>query len=159
MSSPLSLRALIAIYAQQTNDVIVPLLTIEHPELEPEDTLYFALNTENVISRGIPFLAFPFDIIVPDDSDDAPPQAILTVSNLDRQMTDFLEMSITPPTITIEIILIDTPDIIERSWSGLTLRVVKYNRENISGALTYEKMDSEGFPKGIFSPTHFPGMF
>lgn len=178
MSRTLSLAMLVALYAQQTGDVIIPLLTIEHPDMEPEDILHFALNTKPVISRGVTYIAFPFDIIVPDDADDTPPQAVLTVSNVDQRMAAFLEMSIIPPTITIEIIRIvggHLPfygsamfgvdvfpgglDTVEASWTGLTLRSVKYNRQNISGNLTYEKMVSEGYPKGIFSPSYFPGMF
>ena len=158
MSRTLSLAMLVAIYAQQTSDVIIPLLTIEHPDME-EEALYFALNTENVTSRGNLYLAFPFDISVPDDTADSPPQAVLSVSNVDRRMAAFLEQSVVPPTITIEIIRAVDPDVVEVGWAGMTLRNVKYNRQDISGSLTYERMQNEGYPKGIFSPTYFPGMF
>lgn len=159
MSRSLSLAMLVAIYAQQTSDVIIPLLTIEHPDLAPEDILYFALHPTLIRSRNRDYIAFPFDIVVPDDSADTPPQATLTISNVDRRMAAFLEMSVTPPTITIEIIRAIAPDVVEAEWAGLTLRNVKYNLQTISGALTYEKMANEGYPKGIFSPSFFPGMF
>ena len=157
MSRTLSLAMLVALFNQQTDDAIIPLLTIEHPGME--DTLRFALNGENITSRGEPYLAFPFDLVVPDDSPDRPPQANLTVSNIDRQMTAFLESSVIPPTVTIEIIMASAPDVVEAAWSGLTLRNVKYNVQSISGSLTYEKMATEGYPRGVFSPSYFPGMF
>ncbi len=157
MSRTVSLAMLVALFNQQTDDAIIPLLTIEHPGME--DTLRFALNGENIISRTFNFLAFPFDLTVPDDSPDRPPQANLSVSNIDRQMTAFLESSVIPPTVAIEIIKASAPDVVEAAWSGLTLRNVKYNVQAISGALTYEKMATEGYPRGVFSPSYFAGMF
>jgi len=74
MNNTFSLAMLIAAYAQDTDEAVLPLLTVEHPEL-PEPCRY-VLNGENIISRGEIYYASYFDLILPDDSGDRPPQAI-----------------------------------------------------------------------------------
>lgn len=157
MSRTLSLAAMVALYAQQSDDPIIPLLTVRHPEME--DTLYFALHPTEISSRGQPYLAFPFDLVPPDDNPDRPPQATLILSNVDRRLTAFLESSVLPPTVDIEIVMASSTDTVEAGWYGLTLRQVKYNLQQVSGTLTYEKMAQEGYPRGVFSPSYFSGMF
>src|SRR4030043_531102 len=49
MSRVLSLAMLIAAYAQESDEVVMPLLTIDHPELE--EPLRFCLNGEDITSR------------------------------------------------------------------------------------------------------------
>lgn len=157
MSRAVSLQALVALWAQQTNEAIIPLLTITHPEME--DTLRFALNPVDFVSRGETFLAFPFDLQAPSDSADRPPQGNLAVSNIDRRMAAFLEGVITPPQVDLEIVLASTPDTVEVAWLGLELQNPKYNLGRIEGLLQFQKTENEGFPKGILSPSYFPGMF
>lgn len=158
MSRTLSLAAQVAIYAQQSGEAILPLLTIRHPGMAEGDTIRFVINPVGIWSRGDFYVAFPCDLTLPDDTEDRPPQATLSVSNVDRRMTAFLESSPVAPTVDIELVLESTPDTVEVGYYGMTMREVKY-LQTISGSLTYEKMANEGFPKGIFSPTYFPGMF
>lgn len=157
MSRNLSLAMLAAAFAQETDDAIIPLVTIEHPGME--DTLRAALNGVDIVSRGNTFYAYPFDIIVPDDSGDRPPQASLTIDNIDRRITEIIESTIEPCTISIEIIRSSDPETVEAAWYGLSLKEVKYNQLTISGNLLYEDFVRESYPSGSFSPAYFPGMY
>lgn len=157
MSRTLSLAMLVDAFAQETDEAIIPLITIEHDEWE--ETVRVAMNATDITSRGYTFLAYPFDLVVPDDTSDRPPQAQLTIDNIDRRITESLESSIVPPTITIEIIRSSDPDTVEVSWSNMTLREVKYDKLVISGTLTYEDMERESYPAGSFTPAYFPGLF
>jgi hypothetical protein len=157
MSRTLSLAMLMTAFAQETGEAIIPLITISHAEWD--ETIRVAMNGTDIESRGETFIAYPFDLVVPDDSSDRPPQASLTIDNIDRRITESLESTITPPTIDIEIIRSSDPETVEVSWEGLTLREVKYNKTAVSGTLTYEDMVKESFPKGTFTPAYFPGLF
>lgn len=157
----LSMQAAIALFAQQTDEIIVPLLTITHPLMADTDALRFALLKRGDVfaSRGQEYLPFPFDLTVPSDSADRPPEGNISISNIDRRMTAFLESVISPPLVDIEIVLASTPDTVEIAWYGLEMQGPKYNLQNISATLQFLRMNNEGFPKGIFSPSHFPMLF
>jgi hypothetical protein len=157
MSRTLSLAMLVSIHNQTTNEAVIPLLTITHPDTP--DVLRFALDGVDVTSQGETYQAFPFDLVVPDDTEDRPPQANLTVGNVDRRLTALLESSPLPCKIDIEIVLASTPDTVEVAWYGMDLREVKYNAQTASGALNYEAMEREEYPKGSISPSYFPGAF
>jgi hypothetical protein len=117
------------------------------------------MNGTDITSRGLTFIAYPFDLVVPDDTSDRPPQASITIDNIDRRITEYLETTSTPPSITIEIIRASEPDVIEVAWAGLTLKEVKYNKFTVSGTLTYEDITRESYPQGTFTPAYFPGLF
>lgn len=157
MSRTLSLAMLTAMFAQETQEAVLVLLTISHPKWV--DPLRAVMNGEDVSSRGNTFTGYPFDIIVPDDTGDRPPQAQLTIDNVSREITHALESTISPVSITIEIVLSSTPNTVEISWSNLTLKEVKYNAQTITGTLVYEDLSRETFPKSCFTPTYFPGLF
>ncbi|MCL4502052.1 MAG: DUF1833 domain-containing protein [Deltaproteobacteria bacterium] len=158
MSRNLSLSMLVNIYNQNSDDPIYVLLTCARAD-DPGDILRLVLKSTDLVSRGETYTAFPFDISVPDDSADQPPQASLTISNVDRRLTEFLESSLSPITVSIEIVQGSDPDTVEAAWTDLTLRNVKYNQGSAAGQLTYEKLASEGYPKGLFTPAYFQGMF
>jgi hypothetical protein len=157
MSRTLSLAMLVAAFAQETGEAIIPLVTVTHTELS--ETFRVAMTGADLVSRGNTFYALPFDLVIPDDSPDRPPQATITVDNIDRRFTAAMESTTVPAEITIEIVRGSSPDTVEASWSGLTLKEVKYNMYTVSGTLTYEAIAKESYPKGAFSPGYFPGMF
>lgn len=158
MSNTLSLAMLIAAYAQETGEAVLALLTFTHPEWPT--SYYFAINGENIVSRVRVYNACSADVLIPDDTTDRPPQANITFPNVDRQMTALLEASITPPTVLIEIILASDPDNVEIEFPDLQVQSgAKYNVQNVTGALCGWRTSREGFPKGIISPTYFPGAF
>jgi len=158
VSNTLSLAMLIAAYAQDTDEAVLLLLTITHPEL-PEPWR-FVLNGENITSRGEVYYASYFDLILPDDSGDRPPQANLTFPNVNRLMTELLEASIQPATITIEIILASAPDVVELEFPSLQMQPgTKYNAKDVNSPLAGRRTAREGFPKGIISPSYFQGAF
>ncbi|OGP69691.1 MAG: hypothetical protein A2Y80_02185 [Deltaproteobacteria bacterium RBG_13_58_19] len=158
MSRVLSLAMLIAAYAQESEEVVMPLLTIDHPELE--EPLRFCLNGEDITSRDEVYHAAVFDLLVPDDTADRPAQANLSFPNVGREMTALMEASLVPPTVTIEIILASNPDQVEISWPALQVQPgTKYNLQTATAALAGRRLNRESYPKGIISPSYFAGAF
>ena len=66
-------------------------LEISHHELvEPVRVVN---DVQNVISNGNEFIACPFDITLPDDIGEQVPKAMLSVDNIGRELTQWLEYS------------------------------------------------------------------
>jgi hypothetical protein len=157
MSNALSLAILIAAYAQESEEAILVLLTFEDDQGQ---FLRFVLNGENIISRGEVFNASWFDVVLPDDTGDRPPQANLNFPNVGREMTALLESYLIPPTVKIEIVLASDPDNVELEFPALQLQPgTKYNAQNVNGPLMGRRTAREGFPKGIICPSYFPAAF
>jgi hypothetical protein len=159
MSRTLSLAMILNAFSQETDEVILPLITVTHEDWDPADALRAVMNGENIVSRGYTFYALPFDLVIPDDSPDKPPQATVTIDNVDRRLTALLESTVVAPTIDLEIIRASTPDVVEVGFYGMTLKQVKYNSLTVSGTMTYENIATEQYPAGTFSPSYFPGLF
>ena len=154
---PVSVTLKEAVNDQDTEEVFIVLLTIEHPDME--DTLYFTLDAVNTISRGNTYLALPFELTPPEESPDQPPVAKLVLDNVDRQIVYLLRSISSPLTVKFEVVLSSDPDMVEAVWEGFQLRNIKYDALTIQGDLTLENFLQEPYPSGVFCPAWFPGLF
>jgi len=147
-----------AIFAQSTDEVFLVLLTIAHPNIA-DGPLRFVNNMSNIFSRGNEYLAFPFDIILPDENENRPPRAKLTIDNIDRRIVRAVREVQGQVTVTLEIVLASSPDIVEYGPSELTLTDVLYDALTVEGNLGPEDVLSEPIPGDSFDPSRFPGLF
>jgi hypothetical protein len=150
-----TLRA--AINASATDQVILVLLTMAHPSLA--STQRFVNNWTNVVSRGETFVAFPFDVTLPDDRDDEIVRIRLVIDNVDRAITAAIRSITSPPTFSLEVVRAAAPDTVEAGPFSCTLRNVQYDALTVSGDLTFEDILDEPYPQWAFTPAHFPGLF
>lgn len=144
-------------FAQDATDVWLVLLTIDHASLS--DPIRVVNNTQNITSNGNSFVAFPFEITLPDNRDGAAPRAELSIDNVSREIGEAVRGMDSPASVKIEIIRADAPDTIEIEWPYFTLRNVIMNAQAVSGDLMFEDFVSEPYPAGKFVPSHFPGLF
>lgn len=152
----LSQRALDSAFSQETDEVWLMLLTVAHPAL-PE-SLRFVNNYESVVSRGNLFIAFPFEVELPEQDADSAGEARLKIDNIDRQIVDVVRTITSPPSITFEVVLASQPDTVEAIFEGLTLRNVDYDALSVKGTLKFEDIVTEPISVGM-TPQRFPGMF
>ncbi|MEG3078468.1 DUF1833 family protein [Halomonas sp. 5021] len=144
-------------FAEATGDVWLPLLTISHPDINPSIRVVF--NTQAIVSRGDEFLPFPFDVKLPNETDDAPSRARLIIDNVSREIAQAVRSIRTSPSVMIEIIRADAPDTVEMSWPNFWLRNVSWNAQQVSGELVLEDLTDEPYPAGTFTPASFPALF
>jgi len=157
MSRNLSPQARSALYAPQTSDVFVVLLTLSHDNLpEPIRVSSDAVNT---VSRGNTYIAYPFDLTLPDESEGRPPRARLVIDNIDRLIIGSLRQIQTAPKLCIEIVRSAAPDVIEAIFDDFRLANVIYDSQSVSCDLTIEDFTSEPYPSSTFCPSLFPGLF
>lgn len=155
MPRSLSATALASMHAPQTGEVWLVLLTISNPGMT---TIRVVNNTEDVVSRGNTYQAFPFEIELPGEDPDSPSSARLRIDNVDKRIVEAVRSISTPPEVTIEVILASQPNTVEISYANLTLRSVEYDAGSVRGELVFESIFSEPVTLTI-TPNRFPGLF
>lgn len=153
----LSGDALASVFAQETGEVWLILLTIAHQDLATP--IYLVNNTEPVSSRGNEYQPLGFDIVMPELNGQTLPQVTLTIDNVGRDLIELMRTITVPPVITVEVVLANNPDQVETSLTDFRLTDIKYTRIAITGTLAVEDILREPVPSGRFTPSQFPGLF
>lgn len=157
MSRTLSSQSLSALNAPETQDAFLVLLTISHADLaSPIRVTSDAVDTS---SRGNAFVAFPFELSLPDDEEGKSPRARLVIDNVDRSIVRTVRGLTSSPTVLIEIVRTAAPDIVEAKFEDFRFTDISYDSRAVEGDLTIEDFTAEPYPAASFSPSLFPGLF
>lgn len=156
-----------AAFAQDTDEVVVCLLTITHESMaepirlcnDPAERLSTEPLTYGTTSRGETFLFLPFAFTLPTDRDDTPPRVAITLDNVERGIIGLLRSIATPLEVTVEIVLAASPDVVEVQLPAMQMSDITYNVENITANLVVDGLQTEPFPSGQFDRGRFPGLF
>lgn len=133
------------------------LLIMTHPALP--DTLFFVNNYANIVSNGITFIAWPFDLPMPEIGSDTLPQLTLTIDNVDRRIGESIKAIQTPIDVEIMWVLASNPDQIEGGPLFLRMMGTETTLQQISGSLNFEDLLNEPFPYNTYNPGNAPGLF
>lgn len=157
MSRSVSATTLAALFAQETAESFVILLTIDHDDLSAP----IRVNTsgENITSRGDEFLAFPFTIVLPEETEDNTARAKIQIDNIDRSIILAVRSISSAPSALLELIRVDDPDTVEASFPDFKMNKVTYDSKVLSADLSIEDFTGEPYPARVFSPADFPGLF
>lgn len=157
----LSPAMLAALHAQETGEVVLARIIITHP-LIIGGPLRLVQNLQDVVAGGNTYTAFPFQITLPDEDEaGATPRIKLVIDNVDRSIVATIRSlpPSPPPSVDIEIFLASQPNVVEVSYTGLTLRTVPYDVFTIEGDLVLDEDDREPYPQNAMTPALFPGLF
>ena len=157
MSRPVSATARQASYDAETSEAFLILLTLNHVDLS--GPIRVANNAVDVVSRGDTFLAFPFRLQLPSDSDERPPRARLQIDNVDRQIVQAVRSVTGAIGVLMEIVLASDPDTLEAAFPDFELQEVRYDALVVEGDLGIEAFLREPFPGDRFTPSGYPGLF
>ena len=157
MSRNVSAELKQAVYAQETTEAFIVLVTLSHPDLETP--IRVNSSGQEVISNGDLFVAFPFEVILPDNVDDRPPRARLSIDNVSREIVLAIRTISSAPFVTIQIVMASSPSTIEAEFPDFRLANITYDQLTVEGDLTLEEFIGEPYPARIFSPADFPGLF
>lgn len=146
-----------AIYAQETGEVFVVLVEIDHDDLP--SPIRICSNDVDITSNGNVYVAYPFNIELPSEEEGDLPQARLTVDNVDRSLTEAIRTIQTPPSVRIMIVLASDPDTIEVDMPDFVFTNISYDAQTVTGTISIENFMSEPFPGDVFTPSQFPGLF
>jgi hypothetical protein len=157
VSRSVSLTARQALYAQETGEVFLVLLTIDHADLA--SPIRVSSDAVDTLSRGDTYVAFPFRLSLPEDGDDRPPRARLAIDNVDRTIVQSLRQIGSAPRVLIEVVRGADPDSIEAAFPDFELTDAHYDALTVQGDLTLESFLREPYPAALFTPADFPGLF
>jgi hypothetical protein len=154
-----------ALFAQQTNEAYMMLVTIDHDSLavpirittDPYEDI--GDDVLGVISRSQEFVALPFELTWPNEDEDQSPVSRVRIDNISREIVAAVRNINSPADFTVEIVTATDPNTVEASLVGFQLRNVRYDAFVVEGDLTIEIFDQEPFPSGRFDPARFPGLF
>jgi hypothetical protein len=165
---PLSPAFLQAIFAQETDEVLICLVTIVH-ESNPNAIYRFSSDPTTRIDNDLPRYAtfsrgnwyefVPFDAIPPESGDDAPRGARLVISNVGRELVPLLRSVVGAPRCTLELVLASDPETVQMMQTGLEMLSYSLTEESIAIPLGYRSLVLEPYPAGSFTPNAFPGLF
>lgn len=150
-------RFKVAVLSQETDEVILWLLTLTHPE--SKTVFRLVNNLDDITSRGQKFTALPFKFALPDDDGSSLPQVTIVVDNVGRELMDMIREYSSGLEIKSEIILAAAPDNVEFTIDGLVVRSVSYNAATVTLNAQVEDLLNQRFPADDFLPRSFSGMF
>jgi hypothetical protein len=149
--------------AQQTDSAFLVLLTIQHDDIGPPDTLYFVNAQKDITSNGQTFIAFPFTLTLPADFGDEIAKVQLTIDNIDRRIIAEIRGLVGPPALTISVVLAPDDSLVYNSIEAgpfeLSLRSADYDKMYITGELESEDILNEPYPGYYYTPQTAPGLW
>lgn len=163
MSRPVSDPFRRAVDRPETDEVLITLVTVDHPDLAG-GPLRLSSDEVDTVSRGETYVARAFSILPPDDVDgrQRPARFSVPVVRAPGGAGDpvaVLRQIETPPTITIELVLASQPDVVDVSWPNLELTDFDVEAEILSGSLRRKQVAGVGVPYKRFTPALVPGLF
>lgn len=144
-----------AVNSSSTSEAFLSLITIE----TPDSTIRVVNNTEDIVSRGETFYAYPFSIELFKDSDDSIPSIQLMIDNTDLTLMDEMRSMLESPKFKFELVLSSDPDTVEKSIMFLELKNIQYDSRSITGSLTSSNILSAKFPSDSYTSSEFPGLY
>jgi len=146
-----------AVLAPETEKVFLHLLTIE---TSGGVLLRFVDNNQHITSRGQEYIAASFTIILPEQTDDAPRPCRLAIDNTDLLIFQEIKRAVGQEiTVSVCVIMADTPDVYERGPLKYRLRNVRANKNTVEGEVYDFYLTDRKFPKDTYSPQDFEGLF
>lgn len=163
----LSPAAIQAFFSTETEESIIILLTFVTSSgtyrIANSFTQRLSENAEDIIygvvSRGNNYIYLPFNLTLPADSQDEDPSCSVTLYDVTRQLLPVFREIEEPPEVTLEIILASTPNTVEVSFGKFYFTGIEYDANQITGTLDVDRLSHEPFPRDVFLPSTFPGLF
>lgn len=164
----LSLNFREALFAQESGEVPIFLMTITHPALvdgpirlstDPTERLSTTPLKYGTTSRGDVYLYAGVDFTLPDEQDKSPPASKLVIQNVTRDLVPLARSVHTPPAVKVEAVLASSLDFVEITWPKFDMSNLTYDAGQLVFDLTIDSLVTEPYPSGTFSPAAFPGLF
>lgn len=144
------------LYAQESDEAFLVLLTVRHVDLAQPIRLT-SDGIATVRSDGT-YHPFPFRITLPRQTDAQDAGATLEADIVDRQIIAMLRAMDTAPAIDIEVIAAGDPEVPIVRYPGLKWEIGDYNELTVSGQLKLDDFADEPLT-AAFTPSRFQALF
>jgi hypothetical protein len=160
VSRTISASGLQSLFAQETESVWLPAVTVAHTDLPA--TLRFVANTQDIVYGGNTYLACPFELTIAPDNEESVPQARIRIDNVSQDITVAVRSTDTSPTITLEIFRVDSGGVVTREYGPHSYDLLTVNADAlvVEGVVGYEHdFLNEQATADRFVPSLAPGLF
>jgi len=154
-----TITSIAALFAQETDAVYLPLLTITHASLGTPIRL--VADTVDLVYGGNTYTALPFDVSMPADTEDRISEVPVTIDNVDRAIVTAIRSITSPPSVYLEIVMKLAGSATSQIPSTkYRLNGVKYDATKITGTLgVAADYLNEPAVKDRFDQINAPGLF
>lgn len=146
-----------SVFSQDTEEVFLTLLKIEHADLD--EIIYLVNNSEDVVHDGQTYTAFPFEMDLPDETDGSFSRMTILLDNAGLDYVEAFRSISGPADVTMSLVLASDPDVVECGPFRFLSRGAAMSADEIRLELSYEDILNEPFPGDIMSPGSVPGIF
>lgn len=153
----LSGPAVRAVLSRETEKVFVCLMKIEHPDI---DTIRICSDTAQVVRSDGTYLPYPFELILPHESETEIPRASVRLDNVSREIAHKLVAIQGKPKVTFMLVLADSPETVEYGPCEFRLADANWDHMVIGATLAlYEDVFNQQVPSQTYLPSNSPGLF
>lgn len=157
MSRNLSATAKQALLRQQTHQVFLLLVEIDHADLA--SPIRLVNNYESIVSNGDTYTAAAFGFTPPVEEDGTIKNSRITFDNVDRAIVEAVRSIDSAPTIEVSVVLASDADTIEAGPWTFYLRAVNYDVHTVSGELYPDNPLRLNASNVSYKNTTFPGLY
>ena len=145
-----------AMASQETGEVLVVLLTINHPNLT--QPIRVCSDSVETLSQSRTFIPYPFTFKAPDEAENGPTPARLIIDNVGEIIAESIQLLDSPASVDVEFVLASSPNHIQIAWPTFELTNVEGDELTISGDLTIPGLMTEPVG-GTIDPAGYPALF
>lgn len=156
MSNEISNELKAQIFAQQSDDPFLTLITISHDDF---DTIRLVNNSTDIVSNGNTFTAFPMKIRLPVDDGESARDIVIEFDNASLELIESLRSVTTAVDVRVDLILASMPDVIQLSHEDLVIKTITYNKNRVSARIAFDNFLSVAMTSERYNPSNFPGLF
>ncbi len=157
MANALSNELLAQIFAQQSDDPFLTLITLSHASFAEDIRL--VNNTKNFTSRGLEFLAFPVKIRFPIDDGESARDFTMDFDNASLEMIEQIRSVTNRIDVKIELVLASLPDVVQIIQDDLVISTLSYSAQKIQAKIVLDSFLNIEVTSERYGPANFPGMF
>lgn len=151
---------------ENSADIPISLLTFTHPDMpeavpvSSDETVCLSVDPYmmGTISRGTTFYYVPMGLVLPGEDEAAAPQMKISIAAIDRSIIRAIRSTGTPASALFELVYASDPDTVVFSLDYFELVSAPYDQSQVTLVLSQEAFWSEPWPRGVMTPTWFPGL-
>lgn len=122
-------------YAEASDDPLLWLLELSHPDLE--EPVRVVRDHQPLTHLGQLYEPAGFGFEAPEQTEGVNARGRIQIENVSRAVIAALRAAREPPIVTLKAVLASAPDRIEEEWPDFDLVAASYDAESVTGELAY----------------------
>lgn len=155
MSNPLSTELKAQIFAQESPDPFLTLVTL----VTNSFTYRLVNNSVDIVSNGQVFTAFPMKVTLPVDDGETAREFQIDFDNASLLLISALRSTTSPIECQIDMILASMPDVIQMTVTDLLIRSIVYDKTKVSAKIVLDNFLAVAMTSEKYTPLNYPGLF